>query len=549
MTHQLPLGFEQWGPVPQAFTLGLATFVQEDLPTISAAILSGAHQLGLWTGFLGCFFGIWIGDLLLYAAARYFGRPLLEASWVKRWISAESVGRSERWFSARGTWLLASSRFIPGTRLPTYLAAGFLKVPLIRFASVTGLVVAIWTTLLFVLARQFGSQLTALAQRWSHWGLVLSLGILGLFALLHGINRLLRWGVVRKTRAAWGRAMRWEFWPASIFYLPIVFNYLRLSIRHRSLLAPAASNPGILTGGLVSESKVEILKNLLDTSPEYTADAYLIAPADSATRVARFHELLAIAGLTFPVILKPDVGQRGAGVKLIRTAADAESYLSRTAAPMILQRYIAGPFEVGIFYYRLPTEDRGRIFAITEKIFPVLIGDGEHTVEELIWNDPRARFVAARYLERFSSRRTEVLAQGQTLRLVEAGNHAQGCIFQDGARFLTPELEAKIDRISQKVNGFFIGRYDIRFASEEDLCAGRNFSIIELNGASAEATNVYDARNSLLSAYRTLFRQWELVFAIGAANLKAGIKSMPAREFLSRWREARLAISTYPLAD
>src|SRR6266496_6621498 len=62
----LPLGFHEWMPVAQALTLGLLTFVQEDVPTVSAALLAAAGSLTWKVGFLGCFLGIWIGDALLY---------------------------------------------------------------------------------------------------------------------------------------------------------------------------------------------------------------------------------------------------------------------------------------------------------------------------------------------------------------------------------------------------------------------------------------------------------------------------------------------------
>jgi hypothetical protein len=142
-----------------------------------------------------------------------------------------------------------------------------------------------------------------------------------------------------------------------------------------------------------------------------------------------------------------------------------------------------------------------------------------------------------------------VLSAGETVKLVEAGNHAQGCIFRDGSHLWSQKLEQRLDEISQRLDGFFIGRYDIRYSSEADLRSGRNFQIIELNGAASEATNIYDARNSLWSAYRTLFRQWDLVFAIGAANRRRG--SSPTRLSLlwRKWRETTALIATYPLAD
>jgi hypothetical protein len=285
------------------------------------------------------------------------------------------------------------------------------------------------------------------------------------------------------------------------------------------------------------------------TSPEFTAEAALIKGDTLAERLRSLDEIRARLGLDFPFILKPDYGQRGQGIKLIRSAEQAEAYLRHTSAPLLVQRYAAGPHEAGIFYYRFPHETRGHIFAITEKLFPVLAGDGKSTIEELIWRDPRARFIADKYVRRFNGRSKEVLAAGEELKLVESGNHAQGCIFRDGMRLCTPELEARMDEISQKLTGFFIGRYDIRHASEDDLRAGKNFQIIELNGAASEATSIYDARNSLFAAYRTLFRQWELVFAIGAANRKRGCVPTKLLLVWQKKLEYHRMAATYPAAD
>jgi hypothetical protein len=291
------------------------------------------------------------------------------------------------------------------------------------------------------------------------------------------------------------------------------------------------------------------LKELFLTSPEFTAEADLIIGATLTARLRSLDEVRSRLGLDFPFIIKPDVGQRGAGVKLIRSAEQAEAYLRQTSAPLIVQRYAPGPLEAGIFYYRFPHETHGHIFAITEKLFPVLVGDGKSTVTELVWRDARARFMADKYLQRFSERQGEVLPVGEELKLVEAGNHAQGCIFRDGMRLCTPELESRMDAISQKLTGFFIGRYDIRYASEEDLQAGGNFRVIELNGAASEATSIYDARNSIFAAYQTLFRQWDLVFAIGAANRKRGCAPTNLPLVWQKWREYSRLAATYPAAD
>lgn len=547
--HWLPLGFHDWLPVEQAAALGLFTFVQEDVPTVGAALLAAAGNLTWETGFLGVFLGIWIGDALLYLLARGLGRPLLQRPWAKRFFNPVAIARSEQWFAEKGTWLLLSSRFVPGSRLPTYLAAGFLRLSFGRFLVVTGSAVAIWTVGIFLLARTFGAGLLQWLMRWNSSGWIVLVLVVVVAGVIRLATKLAQPNVRRRIWAAFGRWARWEFWPAWLFYFPVGVNYLRLALKYRGFMLPTAANPGIFSGGFVGESKIATLRDLSTTSSEFTAEAYLLEGSNPVDRLASLDRLRAQHQLDFPFILKPDVGQRGVGVKLIRSQGQAVAYLQRSSAPLVVQRYAPGPREIGVFYYRFPHEAQGHIFAITEKIFPAITGDGHRTIEELVWLDERARFVADKYLQRLGPRSAEVLASGESVKLVEAGNHAQGCIFRDGAHLWSKELERCIDGISQRLDGFFIGRYDIRYASDEDLRAGRNFQIIELNGAASEATSIYDSRNSLFAAYRTLFRQWELVFAIGAANRQRGLPPTKLPLLWRRWRETTALIATYPLAD
>jgi membrane protein DedA with SNARE-associated domain len=558
----------------QAVGLALSTFVQEDAPTIAAALLASAGQLDWRVAFAACFAGIWVGDALLYLLARGAGRPLLATRLARRFVKPESIARGEEWFAQRGTWALVLSRFVPGLRLPTYLAAGFLRVPFPRFLIVTGGAVLVWTAALFAGAHWLGGRVQSVMEN-SGGAMALAGGVmlLGLVAwrkrarpsgrfntrqseILNNAGRSASTTVKRpevrvpSRVAVWfARWAHWEFWPAWLFYIPVFINYLWLAICYRGFKLPTAANPGIFSGGIVGESKIATLQELHATSSEFTAEAHRIEGASIEERQAAFLRLIAACDISYPLILKPDVGQRGVGVKLIRDERQALEYLTSTNAPLICQRYAPGPYEIGVFYSRFPGEPRGRIFSITEKLFPIIIGDGVRAVEELIWADSRARFIAGKYFARLEGRRDEILPRGETLKLVEAGNHAQGCIFQDGMRLWSEELERRIDEVSRKLNGFFIGRYDIRYSSEADLRAGRNFQIIELNGAASEATSIYDARNSLWSAYRTLFQQWDLVFSIGAANRRLGSAPTPFSLLWRTWRQTAALTATYPAAD
>ena len=521
----------------------LLSFISEDAATISSALSLFGGPIAWPLGFAACFAGIWLGDLGLYSLARCFGQSILKSRWIARFADEAAIERCQTRFNEHGLVPLLASRFIPGTRLPTYLAAGLLSMPVSRFALVTAFGAVLWIGAVFAAAKLLGTQallcLSFLQNKVAP--IVFATVLLGLtLFILRKLGRVPVW---------MRRWTRWEFWPAWLFYIPVGVYYALLAIRYRSLSLPTSANPGIATGGFVGESKLEILDQLRRRCPQFTADAFLVEGQTTSERLLCLHRICREYQIALPFILKPDVGQRGNGVRLIRSMRAALEYLQSVDAPVIVQRYVAGPCEAGVFYYRFPGESRGHIFAITKKIFPTIIGDGIHTVEELIRADDRAALMARTYLSRFSSCRDEILAPGQMLKLVETGNHAQGCIFRDGMHLHTNALERVIDEISQKLTGFFIGRYDIRYEDEEDFKGGRNFQIVELNGATSEATSIYDARNSLFSAYRTVFRQWRLVFAIGAANKANGHAPSSLAALWRNWRQYSAAALSYPLAD
>lgn len=456
MTDALPFApsaLAEWMPFAKAAGFFLATFVLEDVAAVGAGLLLASGGISWPAAFIACFLGIWMGDAGLYFLARYAGRGWFERSSLRRFSA--KVAESERWFAERGTPILIFSRLVPGARLPTYLAAGFLRVPLARFLFVTGVASCLWTIAILFLAQLFGARLASWLGTYKHAGLMLVAAGLILLALLRLLRRAFANFGFRRFTDRLARWQYWEFWPAWVFYPPVAIYCLWLAVKYRGLTLPTAANPGIFSGGMVGESKSAMLKELQATSTEFTAEAELVVGDSVEARLRSLDDIRTRLSLGFPFILKPDVGQRGVGIKLIRSREQAEDYLRQTSAPLVIQRYAPGPHEIGIFYYRFPHETRGHIFAITEKIFPKLVGDARHTIGELIERDPRARFVADTYLKRFTPRCDKVLAAGEELKLVEAGNHAQGCVFRDGMRFCTPELERRVDEISQRLTGFF----------------------------------------------------------------------------------------------
>jgi hypothetical protein len=284
---------------------------------------------------------------------------------------------------------------------------------------------------------------------------------------------------------------------------------------------------------LVGESKTTILGRL---GGKWVAPFRLLpADEDTAQRVEAVHAFMRENALDFPIILKPDVGERGAGVVKARSGEEVEAFCRDTVGDAMVQVYVEGP-ELGVFYVRMPNDDDGRILAITEKRLPELVGDGRSTLGRLILADPRAVAMASTYRKGLSGRIDEVPTSGERVRLVEIGTHRLGAIFLDGEAHRTAALEAEIERISQSIDGFYFGRFDLRAPSLDDFHAGRNLRVLELNGVSAEATNIYDPSTSLLAAYKILCAQWRLAFAIGDQNRQLGLVPLSVRQVLSLLR-------------
>ena len=548
-TQWFPEDFFQWQASRQMGAIILLSLISEDLTCLGAALLSATGSLSLWVAWTGTFLGIWWGDFLLYGFARVSGRWCRQTHWVQGLLARPRIQRAEAWFRDRGEAVLWVCRWVPGTRLPSYLAAGFVRFPLKRFLVVTGIMAAIWTSAIFLATSILGIAVRDWLARMERQLLVVFGFALVLLLLLRLWQRSRWWPSMEACQMFYDRWTRWEFWPAWFFYLPVAVWYVWLAVRYRGWGVPTVANPGIDAGGMVGESKIELLEELSRVAEGHTAEAVLVDESTWEGRCAFFEQVMVEQGWRYPVILKPDVGQRGSGVRKVSTDEGARECLRADGFKVVAQRYAPGPFEAGVFYYRHPGEASGKIFAITDKVFPCVVGDGRSTLGALILDDSRARLMAPVYRARFARRWDEVIPASESFRLVEAGNHAQGCLFRDGRALWSAVLEQRVDQIARALNEFYVGRFDVRYESVEAFRDRGEFQIVELNGAASEATSIYDPENRLMSAYRTLFRQWEIVFSIGGSNISRGFVPWSGWSLVQRWWRYQQEAREHPIAD
>ena len=526
--------------------LAAATLVSEDLTCVAAGLLASHGKISLPAAMLACLVGIFVGDLLLVLAGRLLGPRIVERAPFRWVVSPRTLERSEQWFTAQGAKVVLASRFIPGSRLPLFLAAGILRAPFARVAVALFLAGVVWTPMLVGLSAWSGGAVLAHFRSYERVALPAILAALGAtFVFVRIVVPLFTWRGRRLLLSRWRRLTRWEFWPAWLFELPVVLHGLWQGLRYRHLTLFTAVNPAIPAGGFVEESKSAILTGLLEGAPgaPIARFASIDLPDAQEARLPSVQAAIRASGLDLPVVLKPDVGERGRGVAVVRSEAELAAYLVQASGRLIVQEYVSGE-EFGVFYIRHPAEARGRIFSITAKRFPVVVGDGRRRLEELILADDRAVCMAAYYLEANLERLDMIPALAERVQLVEIGNHCRGTVFLDGREHLTPELTAAIDALARDFAGFHFGRFDLRVPSLEQFRSGTGLKILELNGVTSEATHIYAPGASLIAAYRTLFEQWRLAFEIGAANAALGAPPTGLRTLVRLLRNRRSRFGT-----
>lgn len=307
------------------------------------------------------------------------------------------------------------------------------------------------------------------------------------------------------------RMTRYEYWPGWLFYMPLLPYWLYLAARMRSFSFFTLTNPGMDLGGFFGESKQDILKLI----PKEFLPKQLFVHAG---KLPELKSLLEQNDLQFPVIAKPDVGERGSGVEKIYSLEELTAYLKQSEGLTLIQEFIDYPEEFGVFYCRIPGSINGRITSLTHKEFLSVTGNGRDTIEVLLQQSVRARF----QLKRLRKHKTDLLQsipEANEIVLVEPiGNHCRGTAFLDGNKAITRELEEVFDQIAAEIPGFYYGRFDIKVKSVEELRQGKSIRIMELNGISSEPGHIYDENMSLFRAYRVIARHWQIMSEIARAN-------------------------------
>ncbi len=315
-----------------------------------------------------------------------------------------------------------------------------------------------------------------------------------------------------KIRSFYIKAFSWEYWSMWLVYSPVSFYYIYLALKARSFFFFSAANPSIETGGMFFESKWSIFKLI---PKEYYPSTILVNKEDDASLILA---KMSKDGIAFPVIVKPDRGERGWCVKKIGSASELDCYKKAMKVDFLIQAYVNYPLELSVFYYRNPNSEHGRLTSVTIKKLLTVTGDGHATIDELIKRNNRYFLQYYRLKQNKQIDFNRILKLGEREVLAPYGNHVLGAMFLDYNHIIDEALVNTFDHLSKQIDGFYFGRYDLRCTSIEDLKAGKNIAILELNGAGAEPSHIYDPRFSFFKAQKVIASHYYMMYQAAFIN-------------------------------
>jgi membrane protein DedA with SNARE-associated domain len=555
--------------------LFVGTFVQEDVAVVAGGMLVVEYHFPIALAIMSLYAGVVISDFFIYG----LGMAARRLPWAQRLLINDKVERIRDTLERHIIPSVAICRFLPGLLFPTFLACGWTGVSFSRFVVVTMVAAAVYTPLLLILVVTLGQTvLTHIG--YAGWILMLCLALAAaVYGSMRPAWRTFVRVIARRPEPAAGnaaieapcipgmpplsalsrRVSLAERIPPLLFYVPIVVRWFLLGIRYRSFTLPTVANPMIEAGGLWGESKSDLMGQVGGELRRWIAPFATLrrtgAGAETQADLQSATAALAQAGLSFPVVVKPDIGWQGYGVRVVGSPAELRDYLEvfPVGENVILQEPVDYDGEAGVFYIRIPGEERGRIASVTLRYYPHVIGDGTSTVRELIARDGRTSFKAGHILgakTQHMGLHTENLdavpAHGQIVRLSFIGSLRVGGLYRDARRYITPAMSERFEAIAGSMPEFYFGRFDIRFKSIERLQEGEDFRIIEINGAGSEAVHIWDPETSLIDVYRELFLYQSMLFEISDRNRANGHSPMTVRNFVEFTRGYSRLLGQYP---
>ena len=501
--------------INQVITIIMTSLASEDLAFFYGLFAIQNESFSLFSFIFAYVVGVLIGDVGLF----WIGRNMKRFSFLKRYLIFEKF--TNKWVrEGRFDYWLILTRFIPGTRIPTYVYSGASGYPILKFLTILFLASFVYSlcgALIVINMKMLGADTVKVKLVVAFSASLLTISLFRLLTVLLKMKQMYK-EVLRPLSIVISRQRFPEFWKSWCLYLPFVPIFIYFFIRYRGLKTILSANPMIKMSGLIGELKSEIDVLLVKYVPIHRLATFDLGEKSSFCKA---RQVIDENALTYPIVVKPDSGMRGTDVSVIRTEDDLEKTLKDSNKKMILQEFTPYENEWGVLYYRYPGQTKGRVYSVTVKERPVVVGDGKKNIYKLILDNKVYKRRFDWIASGLNRPLDEIPFDGEKVVLVQRGSHSKGCIFRDGRQWLKSDVLEQVKIALDKIEGFHIGRVDLKFDNIDGLRNG-SFKIVEINGVGGESSNFYDPHVKILDVYKIMTGQWRHIFKIGNENRKKG---------------------------
>ena len=341
----------------QLFSLWVLPLAHEDLAIILGAYIVVNNIMPAGLVVLCIYGGMVASDFALYG----IGAGARHVPWLTRLAVDDRVRGFGDTLKRNLFGIVALCRVVPGVVFIAFVACGWTRVPLARFAVATLITSALYLPLMLCIVIFFGNALDDRVGWWTWPFLLCVLFAIGfvrrqVFSFQETSNRTSNPDDAKRSpMAARNRGTRaarrlppqgaWaERIPRGLFYLPLILSWIGFALRYRSLTLPTVANPRHPTGRAWGGSRSSYLLDVAGQERRWIAEAVVIArsagPRTLSADLECARQSLRSAGLAFPLMAKPDVGRHGAS--RIDDVAALREYLRNFpgGAKLILQAFV-----------------------------------------------------------------------------------------------------------------------------------------------------------------------------------------------------------------
>ena len=263
-------------------------------------------------------------------------------------------------------------------------------------------------------------------------------------------------------------------------YIPIYLQLGRLCLRYkRKPTILWKVNPFFPYGGLICPKSLIVDKFLekKENKAFFTKTLPLSTSDSLEKRISKTEQFIKVENLHYPLIIKPDDGIGGVGVKFINNKKELEIALDGIKKDYVLQEYVAWNDEFSVFFIKHPSHKEGKIWSLTKR----------YTAKHA--NDP------------------ELIIPGRKI------------ICEDKSHLITPRINQVFNAIAD-IEWFYFWRFDIRVKDiEKFLSEGKDFTILEVNvWAHSIALHALDKQYGWSKRYKIFYDQLRYAFQIADQN-------------------------------